>query len=204
MSPEVALATPVQLERFVDRQALRLFDGYLRRSSWALSSLAALRRAAGSEPGADPTLWDVTMGGLESSQAPDRTTRAEYSAFHALTLFAVHQQSRPSCMHLPGQGVGDAGRRWLAATGDSPATRNRIRALASAADPDELVRHLRSMIQQLRGSGVPLDYGLLARQISDFHTDAGRIRVRQRWGRELVRSAASNEDQTQQEVVNEQ
>lgn len=193
MTEDARMASPSELQRFVDRQASRLAEGQARRAAWALSTLAALRRGAGGQPGADPTLWDVTLAGLESSTGPDRVTRSEYSAFHALTLFAVHQQSRPTSMHARGQGLGTAFRSLLRARQDNPSTRARFIALAASADPDELVMHLRSVVQLLRGESIQLDYGLLARQISDFHTEPGRTRVRQRWGRELERTPAQTE-----------
>jgi CRISPR system Cascade subunit CasB len=130
----------------------------------------------------------VVLEGLEGEQAPDGVTSAERAAFHALTLFAVHQQSRPDLMHQSGRGLGHAVRELDRRRQDEGSLLRRFAAAAASEDPDELATRLRPLVQQLRAEGIPLDYGKLAADLVQFATPAGRIAVRQRWGRQLHRT----------------
>lgn len=69
---------------------------YIRRRPQALAILARLRRGVGKQVGAMPDLWQYTLEGIPGPDAPDDAppTRVEQAVYTALTLFAVHQQSR--------------------------------------------------------------------------------------------------------------
>jgi CRISPR system Cascade subunit CasB len=155
----------------------------------AVAALARLRRAAGKPPGAMLDILEYTtdeqfLGG------GDEPSRLEHAAHLAMTLFAVHQQSRGERMHRRGQGLGTALRALH--TGDptkppAPLTR-RFRMLGTADSFSELTYHLRGAVQLLRAGGVPLDYGLLADQLVTWQWPQGPARVQLRWGREFYRN----------------
>lgn len=71
------------------------------KNQYAGRDLAALRRGLGRQVGDVPEMWPF----YESIVSPDRPvhTQPRIEAEHAaLTLFAVHQQSRPETMHRAG------------------------------------------------------------------------------------------------------
>lgn len=193
MSKHHGTATRKQLESFIGRRVSALTAGLHAGAGPAQAELAALRTAAGGDPAAQPRLWATVLDGLEDADAPDLVTWAEAAAFHALTLFAVHQQSRPEPMHRAGRGMGDAVRVLQQRRPDAGSLRRRFAGAASADDPAELARLLRPLVQQLRAEAIPLDYARLAGELMQFHTPAGRVAVRQRWGRQLSRTASQDQ-----------
>lgn len=113
----------------------------------------------------------------------------EWAAHVAMTLFAVHQQSRGERMHRRGRGLGTALRSLHpgdAKTLPDPLTR-RFRMLGTADSFPELTHHLRGVVQLLRAGGAPLDYGLLADQLVTWQVH-GRDQVQLVWGRQFYRT----------------
>lgn len=194
-TPTLRTARRDDLARFVTHRVSELAAGALAQTGTAQATLAALRRAAGDEPMSDPSVWWV-IDGLEPADAPDALTDAERAAFHALTLFAVHQQSRPEPMHRAGVGFGQAVKLLDARRGDAGSLKRRFAAAAGADGEAELVVHLRSLVQQLRAEAIPTDYAALAKDLMDFATPDGRVRVRQRWGRQMFRREQRATDPT--------
>jgi CRISPR system Cascade subunit CasB len=156
----------------------------------AVAALARLRRGAGKAPGAvldilEYTTADEFVGRRDDSEP----SPGEWAAHVAMTLFAVHQQSRGEQMHRRGRGLGVAMRSLH--TGDpaklpEPLTR-RFRMLGTADSFPELTYHLRGVVQLLRAGGAPLDYGLLADQLVAWQR-YGPDRVQLTWGREFYRT----------------
>jgi CRISPR system Cascade subunit CasB len=103
----------------------------------------------------------------------------------ALTLFAVHQQSRPKPMHVADIGLGRAVRALH--TGEKAkfsqdAVNRRFAAAATATSTAELALHLRGLISQLNDIGQALDYSRLVKDLIAWQ-DVNRIsQVRRRWG----------------------
>ncbi len=165
----------------------KLQGGYLADRSGAVAALAQLRRGAGKLPQDVPELWG--MAGTERLYA-DRAlseteaVRAEAALFLAVTLYALHQQSRPERgMHRAGIELGTAVRRLMpSGTIDEPIRRRFVRA-GTAETRDALADRLREIISLLRRESIPLDYALLARQLYHAQIPDGLRRVRQSWGR---------------------
>lgn len=166
--------------------------GYLADNSAAVALLAQLRRGAGKLPQDVPELWGVTgterlyqrQEGLYGTEA----SRAEAALFLAVTLYALHQQSRSEGMHQPGVELGAAVRRLMYERlntfdqMDEPIRRRFVR-VGAAATPDTLAYRLREIVSLLRGEAIPLDYARLARHLYQAQLPGGLQQVRRQWGR---------------------
>jgi len=177
------------LSGIVAARATALQSGYLRKRSSSVAALARLRRAVGKEPGSVPdilvhTLHPVFARGARS----DEPTHDEVAAHHCLTLFALHQQSQAQWMHKPDVRLGAAMRKLISpdnpnSPSDNPVLR-RFAMLSTADSPRELIHHLRGVVQLLRGRRIPLDYGQLAQDLSDWQLGGDqRTKVILAWGR---------------------
>lgn len=155
----------------------------------ASATLARLRRAVGREPGDDPLVWQPIFGAWPVSVAAygDAPTQAERAAFTAVTLYAVHQQSkRRDGMHRPGRSLGLAVGELSRRSGTGENVRRRFDMIATAQSIDEIVYHARGLVTQLRGAdpAIALDYGLLAAQLRKLQYPSTATTVRLRWGRD--------------------
>lgn len=174
-----------ELGAVVHQRIMRL-QATLGTSSGTSATVALLRRAVGKPPGSDPQLWEWTIGGIPGRATSDEPTPEEWAAHTAMTLWALHQQSRPEPMHHRGVGVGEAVRR-LGTRASAPAVRRRFEAVATSATVEEAVHHLRGLISQLRAERIALDYGRLADDLNRFQRPGGAKVVRLRWGRQYYR-----------------
>lgn len=162
--------------------------GYLNDESWAVGLLARLRRGAGKLPQDVPDLWGAT--GLEElhRRLPARTgdlglERAEAAQFIAVTLYALHQQSRRTAkMHRPGTELGAAVRQLMPGGIDEP-IRQRFVHVGAAATRQALAERLRGLVSLLHRESIALDYALLAKHLYQAQLPDGMRNVRQRWGR---------------------
>lgn len=160
----------------------------------SLATLARLRRGAGKAAGSVPDIFPFTVAPeLAGTDAPDDPTPRETAAHIALTLYALHQQSRSKPMHKRGWGIGRALRQLHGPEDPTippdPVTR-RFQILVTADDLDELSHHARGTVQLLRGTqtnAVPLDYGLLADELLRWQSVEGRAQVRRKWARDYYR-----------------
>ncbi|MDI9581296.1 MAG: type I-E CRISPR-associated protein Cse2/CasB, partial [Thermobispora sp.] len=155
----VTSAKPVprqRVEEFVGRitgeYVSELQAGYLADQSWAVASLAQLRRGAGKLPQDVPELWGMT--GAERLFADEtlseaKAAQAETAMFLAVTLYALHQQSQAEPMHRPGVELGEAVRRLMGDEIDEPIRRRLVR-VGTAATRDALATRLREIITLLR------------------------------------------------------
>ena len=188
---------------FVDRRVSDLQNRFLsadRRDPAAVAALARLRRGAGKQPGELLDILEFTVDPrLVSGWNSDEPSPQECAAHVAMTLFAVHQQSRGERMHRRGRGLGTALRSLHSGnqkTLPDPLVR-RFRMLGTADSFAELTHHLRGVVQLLRADGVPLDYGQLADHLVRWQRQ-GTQQVQLIWGREFYRTrrAALPEEQT--------
>lgn len=179
-----------QLEQFTATRVAGLQRDYLADRAAAVGALARLRRAVTADPGADPLVWAETLADLPVALQgrDDAPSQAERAVHAALTVFAVHQQSRPEGMHRPGHGLGAAVRLLGQRSGADEAVRRRFHALGTATSVPEVLHHLRGLVTQLRSSGIPLDYGRLARDIRRLQDPRLAGGVRLAWGRDYHRS----------------
>lgn len=177
---------------FVDAQVTDLQNRFLStsyRDPAAVAALARLRRGVGKEPGEVLDLLEFTVSPA-FRPGPDGEPGMEERAVHvAMTLFAVHQQSRAERMHRRGRGLGVALRALH--TGDQKSVPDplvrRFRMLGTADSVDELTHHLRGAVQLLRVGGSPLDYGVLTDQLVTWQR-GGRSEVQLTWGRQFHRA----------------
>lgn len=178
-----------ELGQFVDRRVTALQERYLDRGSVAVATLARLRRGVSKEVGALPELWQVTLEGIPMPFEPydDTPTYGERAAYTAITLYALHQQSRRDGMHRRGPSLGTAARVLRKRAPSEDAVRRRFEAVGTATTFAEVVHHSRGLITQLRGAGIPLDYGVLADQLFLLQTPGGADQVRLAWGRDFYR-----------------
>ncbi|OZM71261.1 type I-E CRISPR-associated protein Cse2/CasB [Amycolatopsis antarctica] len=175
---------------FVGTKIRFLQHGALHNRADAVAALARLRRAAGKEPGSIPEIFSYTLGEeLVDRYATDAVTTGERAAHISLTFYAMHQQAQSKGMHRAGRehSLGRALRRLVDSPGDigdSPITR-RFQAFGTSASLDELVHHLRGLVQLLRVKGIPQDYQQLATQLVRWQMPGGPDRVRMAWGRDF-------------------
>ncbi|MFE2302667.1 type I-E CRISPR-associated protein Cse2/CasB [Streptomyces sp. NPDC059445] len=193
-----APAPPTVRSRVADLAASQIVpwqQGYLSDSSAAVAALARLRRGAGRNAAEMPDLWGLVDTGPLHENTPDlrplseaELARAEDALYTALTLWALHQQSRGTPMHRTHsreqpRGLGAAVRRLMPAGGiDEPVLKRLVRA-GTASDSLVLAQRLREIVVLLRRSDIPLDYGLLAGQLYAWQWPGGPESVRRSWGR---------------------
>lgn len=178
---------------FVDSHVSDLQNGFLStkyRDPAAVAALARLRRGAGKPPGEVLDILEFTVSpDFRPGPADGGASPEEWAANVAMTLFAVHQQSRGERMHRRRRGLGTALRSLHPGDQKSlpdPLAR-RFRMLGTADSFSELTYHLRGAVQLLRAGGQPLDYGLLADQLVTWQV-FGPDRVQLTWGREFYRT----------------
>lgn len=168
-----------------------LQEGVLADRSAAVAALARLRRGAGKPAGRLHDILQYTLADeFAHPGSGDAATAEEIAAHMCLTLYAVHQQSQRKPMHQRGYGLGRAVRRLHPEepTATPTPVLRRFQTLGTAQSMDELTHHLRGMVQLLRSSDVPLDYGVLADELVTWQRLGGASIVRLRWGREFYRT----------------
>lgn len=178
---------------------------YLDDRADAIASLAQLRGKVNAEPG--------TAGLPEACWLPEELLEVEYKtrdeaspserALHtAVTLWAVHQQSRhDERMHAGGTPFAVAVQRLATmrrSAGMKPTedpVYRRFTAMGAAPTYRELVHHARGLVAQLRDARIGFDYGLFTDDLRTFQRRpdpatglTGPDRVRALWGREYWRA----------------
>ncbi|MGP4004680.1 type I-E CRISPR-associated protein Cse2/CasB [Streptomyces sp. 8N706] len=169
---------------------------YLNDRPHAVAALARLRRGAGKEFAQVPDLWGLADTGPLHQEPKDggrplsekELTRAEDAVHVALTLWALHQQSRGTGMHQPDRreapsGLGAAVRRLMPKDEIAEPVRKRFVRAGSAPNLPALAERLRDIVLLLRREDIPLDYALLAEQLYRWQEPGGRDAVRRAWGR---------------------
>ncbi|MFE6096588.1 type I-E CRISPR-associated protein Cse2/CasB [Streptomyces massasporeus] len=194
-----AQASPTARSRVGELAAERITqwqEGYLRDTPKDVAALARLRRGAGRDAAEMPDLWNlIDSGPLHHAGADglrplseNELSRAEDALYAALTLFALHQQSRSARMHRPHTrtrptGLGAAVRRLMPPSEIDEPVRKRLVRAGTAPDLVSLAHRLRDIVVLLRRADVPLDYGLLAGQLYVWQWLDGPGAVRREWGR---------------------
>ena len=173
--------------RLVDRRiggSRGLQARYLDNESRARGELAALRKGASRSPGELPEIWELTRVEVPDG-AGDAPTWEEIAVHTAMTLYAVHQQSRTESMFHPGVGPGRAARRLIGPPDEeNPSARARFNALVTSTTVAELRHHLRGFVSLLRARGIALDHAMLADDFLRFHQPGGARSVRLNWARQ--------------------
>ena len=183
------------VKAFTGRRIAELMNA--RNDAAVRAKLAMLRRGIGKAPGAVPELWDVTLADLpEALYSRDGVpTRAEWAAYTALTLFALHQQGsdmKTHPMNREGVSLGAALRRLVRSEEDDARVKRRFDAVVTAESITEFTHHLRGLVQLLKSEDIPLDYPALAVDTYLFQFDGARDRVRLRMGQDFYRRQKEN------------
>ncbi|MFD8957213.1 type I-E CRISPR-associated protein Cse2/CasB [Streptomyces anulatus] len=162
----------------------------------AVAALARLRRGAGKDTSQVPDLWGLVDIGPLHDRPQDggrpltegELVHAEDAVHTALTLWALHQQSRGHSMHQSGHhpthhGLGAAVRQLMPPGEIAEPVHKRLVRAGTAPDLPQLAQRLRDIVLLLRQHDIPLDYGLLAAQLYQWQAPGGRDTVRRAWGR---------------------
>lgn len=191
--------TELSLDRRVGRRVAALQHDLLsdrqgRAHAAATQLLAVLRREDLSRLPSDPRV----MGEIEMlSPPPDRLDSDDLSwderaVYQALGLYAVHQQSRDTPVHVLGRSVGSATRQLGLLRSDDreldPPVLRRFHAVGTATSHERRVGLLRALVTMFRSEGVPLDYGRLALDLRSLQHGRTAPGVLLRWGRDLYRN----------------
>ncbi|HIU56549.1 MAG TPA: type I-E CRISPR-associated protein Cse2/CasB [Candidatus Ornithomonoglobus merdipullorum] len=170
-------------------------------SSRTKAELANLRRGIGKTPGEDPKLWGSFLLDLPKELEKDAEHRteptfAEWAAYTALALYALHQQGNDETVNCSdgSAALGRAIRKLVHSKDDEERIMRRFSAMATSAGPAELAHHLRSIIQLLRAEKVKLDYADLARDLYLYQLPDGKNSVRLKWGRDYYREEKTNNE----------
>ena len=182
--------------RLVDRRIggprglqTRLDDNKSRR---ARGELAALRKGVSRSPGELPEIWELTEV-PPPEHAGDAPTGEEIAVHTAMTLYAVHQQSRTEPMFRPGIGLGSAAHDLVGRDEENPSARARFNALVTSTTVAELRHHLRGFVSLLRARGFALDHAMLADDVLRFQQPGGAKKVRLAWARQYYSLPAESQ-----------
>lgn len=188
-----------RVEQFVRTRVEQLQVGYRQNRSSAVSALAQLRRGVGTAFGSDLELLGLALAGIEESlyddigSLPDDPTPEEQAAYSAITLYALHQQSRRETpMHRRGYSIGRSA-RLLSRKVNNSSVHNRFAALGTSSSWNETTHHARGLIQQFRQHRIPLDYGKFARDLYGLRGPYADS-IRMSWGRDYFRQHHPDDD----------
>ena len=185
------------LRKFVNDRIRKLHMAETHGESSARATIAALRRAPGTDPGNNPALWDVTFG------LPDKYVRrngaavslAESAVFTALTLWATHRGSKNELSNTPGNRFGVQMLALANRKDRKAAVSRRLYALASSDSPAGIVAHSRGLITQLAAENLNLDFGAFAVDILNLQRPEFATKTRAQWGRDFTKSSASTSNE---------
>lgn len=186
-TPDLGTAGRFVDDTVSDLQRRLLSDSY--RDPSAVAALARLRRGAGKRPGEVLDVLEFTVSTTFFVGDTTAATHQENAAHLAVTLYALHQQSRGERMHRRGADLGSALRLLNSVPPPDPILR-RFRTLGTADSFDELSHHLRGVVQLMRTGGRQLDYALLADQLVGWQ-DGRRSQVQLAWARGFYRTTRS-------------
>ncbi len=181
------------VKRYVGSSVSKLQNMYVGGVPAARAQLALLRRQ-------DPATNTGVLETLSLSFADlptgiigrgDDASAAEKAVAAAFVLYANHQQSKSSPMHVAGIGLGTAVRRLAnpsdADSREKPVMR-RFQALASSTGIEGIMYHLRGLVQQFRAADIPLDYAKLSQDLLRLQRPSTATSVRLGWARDLARA----------------
>jgi CRISPR system Cascade subunit CasB len=172
--------------------------GYTRDRPDAVGALARIRRGAGKPIHSIPDLWGLTGTELlhqriDERRRPDDFVRAENAVHIAVTLWALHQQSRRDApMHISGgPQLGRAIRDIMPRDEIDEPLRRRFARVGTSTSLDMLAQRLRDIVLVLRQHAQPMDYSALAGQLYLWQLPTYRNGVNRAWGRNFHARAQS-------------
>ena len=174
------------VSRRLNEYSRNVNEGYVR------AHLAQLRRGIGRIPGDAPEIWGILFADMpeEMMSWNGKPTKEEWAVYTALTLYALHQQSRDvreENMHRRNIRLGQAVAGLVKSEDDRERVVRRFNAFATASDMQEAAYYLRGLIQLLRAENIPLDYVRLAQELYRFQDTDEAPKVRLAWGQDFYR-----------------
>ena len=163
-----------------------------RKEALARAQVAALRKGASRSPGELPEIWELTRVEVPDG-AGDAPTWEEIAVHTAMTLYAVHQQSRTEPMFRPSVGLGSAAHDLVGRDEENPSARARFNALVTSTTVAELRHHLRGFVSLLRARGIALDHAMLADDVLHFQQPGGAKKIRLAWARQYYSLPAESQ-----------
>lgn len=171
------------------------------------AELARLRRGVGKSPGEMPELYGIFLKDMPEIlwNRDGQVTRAEWSCYICLTLYAVHQQGNMNQIqnvHTDCKvSVGKALRRMVSVQCKEKADNNaeergmqKLQMLITSKDMEEFSYHLRNIIRLLKSNGVALNYIKLAEDIYNFQFPESKKQVSLAWGQDFYREYKEEKD----------
>lgn len=157
------------------------------------ATMACLRRGVGKTLEESPETWELIMtiipeDLMDNSITGTKVTEAESAVHSAMTLFAIHQQSKSQNVNQSGISFGRAIGR-LVRSNDSKALQRRFNAVITSSDIIELTYHIRGLIQLMRSSEpiIGFDYPQFAKDLYNYQFPDGKRNVVLRWGQDFYR-----------------
>lgn len=160
-------------------------------SPWAKSMLAKLRRGVGKNISDVPDSWELIFTDIPDELIGNKNvtlSKELKSIFTVLCLFSLHQQGQEQSAYRDdirfaralGKMVNDDNHDAIKRRFDSAITSN---------DLDELVNHIRGLIQIMKANSVSssFDYSALAMDFYDYQFDSAKSRIRLEWGVDFYR-----------------
>lgn len=151
--------------------------------------LANMRRGVGHYPGELPELWGIIFDRLpEELYGQGKPSGAEWAIYSALTLYALHQQGSEESVHCADDiSIGKAAAALVKSEDDTDRILKRLNLIATSVSTEDLVYHLRGLIQLLKGESVKLDYARMAKELYLFQYADAANDIRIAWGRDFYR-----------------
>ena len=182
---------------FTGRKIFRLLNN--EGDSAVRADLAQLRRGIGKLPGEDADLWPLVFEDMPEAMYSRNgvPTYAEWAVYHAVTLFALHQQGKDrkrQPMHEKGISLGAAVRRLVSSPDDEARIIRRFNKVLTARTPKETAYHLRGLVELLKSAAIPLDYARLAGDLYCLQIPSLRERIQLAWGQDFYRIPQKKEN----------
>lgn len=197
------MASDYNCKQFVNHKIQRL-AGH-ENAGYVKEQLAYLRRGIGKELGESPQVWAFILEDLpeEKHSRSGKPSTDETAIYVALTYFALHQQGHDivgNPMHKnDGDSLAQALAKLVRSDEDLKRTKRRFDMLITANTIDELVYHLRGVIQMLKAKDIAIDYGRFANDLRLIQNPEKTNRIKLRWGEEFYSALMHKSDEREQQ-----
>lgn len=168
-------------------QKLKRLDG-VRDTGPGRAQLAQLRHGLGKAPGELPELWGILFQEIPNELCgKNRASKAEWSIYTALTLYALHQQGNDVSVLKDGTSIGCAAAGMLKQKDDVDRIRKRLNSIATAQTDEELSYQLRGLVQMFGSAEevIRMDYARLAKELYLLHFPDWAKTIKLGWGRDF-------------------
>lgn len=178
-----------EVGKLVDQRIKPLQSGYLAGTSTAQANMAELRRSVALSPGENPRIWQLTEYPVHPGTS-DNPTREEWAVHLAMTLYAIHQQSRSQPAYQRGDNFSQAVNRLAKATDREDTIWMRFTAILTSPSIHGIREHMQSIIGQLHSNSsfISVDYAALADDLNALQNPRLANSIRLKWERDYYRA----------------